>query len=96
MQTARRSVPECETRHARDKMRKKGDVGIEKEGEKEEGEKSASLFIARYTNFFAPVVPVVPANVFDPVALPALFFFFFWNSIFAYSVSPQCPVHRHK
>ena len=47
-------------------------MGIEKEKkEKEEGEKLASFFGIMYKFFVLPVVPVVPANVFVPVALPA-------------------------
>ena len=49
---------EWRTRHARDKKKRKGDVGMEKEKEKEEGEKLASFFGAVY-EFFSPV-PVIP------------------------------------
>ena len=59
---------EWETRHAGDKKKKKGDVGIEKEKEKEEGKKLASYFSTLH-NFFVPVVPEVPPNVFVPAAL---------------------------
>ena len=61
----REEMREWKTRHARDKKKKKGDVGIEKEKEKEEGEKSADFFSTIY-DFFNPVpvavVPGVPAN----------------------------------
>ena len=65
---------EWETRHARDRKKKKGDVGIEKEKEKEEGERLTSFFSTIY-DFFnpVPVVPAVPVNVFVPDVLPARF-----------------------
>ena len=63
---------EWETRYARDKKRKKVDVGIEKEEEKEEGEKLVSFFGAVY-DFFNPVPVDVPVNAFVPVVLPASF-----------------------
>ena len=49
---------EWETRHARDKKKRKGGVGMEKEKEKEEVEKLASFLGAVY-EFFNPV-PVIP------------------------------------
>ena len=65
---------EWETRHARDKKGKKGDVGMEKEMEKEEGEKLASFFGAVYEFFNpVPVIPDVLVNAFVPVVLPASF-----------------------
>ena len=42
---------EWETRHARDKKKKKGDLGIEKGKEKAEGEKLASFFSMMHTIF---------------------------------------------
>ena len=63
---------EWETRHARDKKKKQGDVTRGREREK--GEKLAGFFNTIY-DFFnpVPVVPTVPANVFAPVVLPARF-----------------------
>ena len=62
----REEMREWETRHSRDKKKKKGDVGTEKEKEEEEGERLANFFYAIHQLF----VPSVPANVFVPAELP--------------------------
>ena len=59
---------EWETRHSRDKKKKKGDVGTEKEKEEEEGERLANFFYTLH-DFLAPIN--VPANIFVPAELPA-------------------------
>ena len=61
------------TRYVRDKKKKKGDVGMEKEKERGGGE--VSEFFSTLYEFFnpVPVVPAVPTNAFVPVVLPARF-----------------------
>ena len=59
----------CANGNTRDRKRGGGDVGMEKEREKEDGEKLASFFGAIY-EFFNPVpVSIVPVIVTDPVLL---------------------------
>ena len=60
----REEMREWETRHSRDKTKKKGDVGTETE---KEGERLANFFYALHEFF----VPSVPATVFVPAELPA-------------------------
>ena len=78
---ARRAVEKEEmgewgTRRARDRKKKKEDVGMEKGREKEEGEELASFFGAIHEFFNpvpVPVIPIVPVNALVPVVLPARF-----------------------
>ena len=64
-------IREWGTRHTRDKKKKKGDVGIEKEEGKEEGERLEGFFGAIY-NFLVPAAPAASDN-HVPVELPARF-----------------------
>ena len=78
---------EWETRHSRDKKKKKGDVpvGTEKEKEEEEGERLANFFYTLH-EFFAPTD--IPANVF-PATLPARYLI---NPVPASDVRVSAPV----
>ena len=62
----KKEMREWGTRHARDRKKKKEDLGKEKVREKEEGEKLASFFGAIY-EFFNPIPVPIPAPIPVPV-----------------------------
>ena len=72
-------------RHAQNRKKKKEDVGMEKEREKEEGEKLASFFGAIY-EFFNPVPVPIPIPVPAPVpVIPVGHLFHFSCVVSCYS-----------